>query len=769
MCFQASVECSVGRCRCSDCENPHGMISRAASDRANKKGGEDGSGGPRVTAENVRCKCSSTNCLKLYCECLRNDLVCGPNCACKECKNTEEEAGPTGERTRVRNEIIKAKGMKAFHTPKKRTGNGCSCTRSRCVTKYCDCNVRGDGCDPAVCSCTNCENMMKPLSEIAEGELRPEEDPTEVYVPDEPEDRNRLPNFSHLIDDFDDGGRIAFPKGTLKMAYISKDKAAEAAAVVREEETKVRSGLELEISLLEKQLEAKIEKEHEALEKYRESTNRVMCLEMEEPCRWNHTYQQLKNYVYKSGDLPPVPSACVGETERRLSIWVQEMKSLHYSKSEKIMNFPHRIEALESLGIEWIESSEERWNRMYDRLAAYKAKEGTVKLPSFMQCRKSKNKDLIALRHWLDVQEQDVKSGAMEKRRDRLKKLQDLGMKLRLTWEEDWKYYIVHLLKFRSKYGHLNLSGAGCDPDFEAFVAEVIKRIRAASLTKEELDDLRAKGLLVDLKNVADRRVNAAANKAGSRLVPLDRVQEVNYWAGMLEQLKAYQAKFKTLDFPSGRGGGCLHGPEYTKLRDWVEAQRRSYRAKTLDASRIDELAELGLDFDPWDEVHKKLRKYKKEAGTARLPKMYKCPDGEEEDEELKELCIWVTAQIKRYRKDELDADKKKKLRKLGVLLTKSSMGKVPWETRFEEMMEYYHDNKTCLPKRDGPLRQWVLQLVELIQNGFVSAKRQKMIDQERIGPYLRPQVIFKGSAKKKRKAASSGGGEEKKQKAEAV
>lgn len=66
-----------------------------------------------------------------------------------------------------------------------------------------------------------------------------------------------------------------------------------------------------------------------------------------------------------------------------------------------------------------------------------------------------------------------------------------------------------------------------------------------------------------------------------------------------------------------------------------------------------------------------------------------------------------------------------------------------------------------------------MLDLVDLIQNGFVSAKRQKMIDDASIGPYLRPEVVFSeaSSGKKKRKAASSEDmtGDDKKLKASTV
>lgn len=121
VCFEAGVECTVGRCKCVDCQNPNGSISKVALDE----------GVPVVrTKENTRCSCSKTACLKLYCECFRQDLTCGEDCACIGCKNTDEESGPNGERTRAKERILKDRPL-IFRTPKKRKGGGCSCSKNK--------------------------------------------------------------------------------------------------------------------------------------------------------------------------------------------------------------------------------------------------------------------------------------------------------------------------------------------------------------------------------------------------------------------------------------------------------------------------------------------------------------------------------------------------------------------------------------------------------------------------------------------------------------
>ena len=125
VCFNANLECSVGRCRCIDCKNPHGNISSQSQAAA------AASAVVIQTAEDMKCTCTKNNCLKLYCGCFRQDVVCNSNCICIECKNTEEESGPKGERTFMRNEELRKRPNFLFKTPKKKSGIGCSCTRNK--------------------------------------------------------------------------------------------------------------------------------------------------------------------------------------------------------------------------------------------------------------------------------------------------------------------------------------------------------------------------------------------------------------------------------------------------------------------------------------------------------------------------------------------------------------------------------------------------------------------------------------------------------------
>jgi hypothetical protein len=122
---------------------------------------------------NIHCNCKNTKCIKLYCECFRNKILCGNQCKCTCCNNNYEHLE---QRTHSMNEILR-KNPEAFAgaiekpsmvarkmstavddvIPPTYALSSCHCKKSQCLKKYCECYSAGIGCSE-FCKCRNCSN-----------------------------------------------------------------------------------------------------------------------------------------------------------------------------------------------------------------------------------------------------------------------------------------------------------------------------------------------------------------------------------------------------------------------------------------------------------------------------------------------------------------------------------------------------------------------------------------------------------------------------------
>lgn len=127
-----------------------------------------------------RCHCRNSQCIKLYCECFRNERFC-EDCDCGNCLNSSENI----QRRNVL-DVIRAKNSPPTRSvapppplqelsPKlclaesgpKTKPQTCNCRNSFCRKKYCECFQDGRPCS-AMCRCTQCQNHS-----FAEPELNP--------------------------------------------------------------------------------------------------------------------------------------------------------------------------------------------------------------------------------------------------------------------------------------------------------------------------------------------------------------------------------------------------------------------------------------------------------------------------------------------------------------------------------------------------------------------------------------------------------------------
>lgn len=115
---------------------------------------------PRGRAEPGKCNCRNSQCLKMYCDCLKRGEFC-VGCNCVGCENHAD--------SQIRPKKLGNLSEKSKKTP---TGavagapedlrarvarNGCNCRKNACLKKYCECHQFGLRCGRA-CRCLTCQN-----------------------------------------------------------------------------------------------------------------------------------------------------------------------------------------------------------------------------------------------------------------------------------------------------------------------------------------------------------------------------------------------------------------------------------------------------------------------------------------------------------------------------------------------------------------------------------------------------------------------------------
>jgi hypothetical protein len=97
------------------------------------------------------CSCTKTKCIKKYCECYANKIYC-IDCHCVDCMNKYIYLNNNNNSSNIKDSSENEKIV-------------CTCTKSNCNKKYCECYKSGKKCNDE-CRCSNCLNIISPTFTI---------------------------------------------------------------------------------------------------------------------------------------------------------------------------------------------------------------------------------------------------------------------------------------------------------------------------------------------------------------------------------------------------------------------------------------------------------------------------------------------------------------------------------------------------------------------------------------------------------------------------
>ena len=444
---------------------------------------------------------------------------------------------------------------------------------------------------------------------------------------------------------------------------------------------------------------------------------------------WSSMYKQLQAHVIKTGSSY-VPQ--INPDNQKLGWWVTTQR--RNRKRKRLTN--DQIALLDALNFDWqptIGSSdglegdsertnlsdehvfERRWLRRFDELLKYRAEHENCRVP----LRWAQNRQLAS---WVSVQRGQFKFGVLSHKRIRM--LDSIGFEWIVNFganreksllgivdfEKQWQTRYAELLKYKEVYGSCRVpSGWAHNPQLANWVGVQRRHYKQGKLSSDRIQQLES----IEFDWVVESNLNSYL---GGNSV--DAIEQ--RWDLMFEKLSEYNAEY----------GDCLVSQGWkldTRLSDWVTSQRTANNRGQLPIKRIEQLNELGFDWDPigtrWNEMFQQLVEFREEHGHTLVP---------QGQPQFKELSTWVRNQRRAMVQNQpIMVERAKRLDEIGFVWR--IVEKDAWELMLESLIEFKQAHGHCnVPQKSGEskkLGKWVNTMRWHFKQGKLSADRIRQLD----------------------------------------
>jgi len=212
----------------------------------------------------------------------------------------------------------------------------------------------------------------------------------------------------------------------------------------------------------------------------------------------------------------------------------------------------------------------------------------------------------------------------------------------------------------------------------------------------------------------------------------LDRDQpNRNPWDEMYDLLEKYKDRKGNCSVPFN------HKEEGHNLGNWLNTQRQLKKNGKLDVSTINRLESLGVFWDvfdeKWENMFRLMEQYKEQHGDYNVPFKHK--------EDGFNIGQWLNKQRHFKKKDQLEASRRDRLDKLGVVWKVNESPKL-WENVFQLLKQYKQREGNCNVlqnhKEDNfNLGYWLNTQRKLKKKGTLEDSRKEEL--ERLGVVWNP------------------------------